>query len=162
MPIEASKLARSATSATVAEPVAVGRRAGELRWIATAALALLSLSTLGCKSTAPLLSGNVSLALPGTQLEYRFESGHRYRVCYEDDLVSFELLEPVLADPPKRTLPYQATQIRDGLFLVSWDDIEFAPVFVIDLEGRKIHTRAQRKNGDTFFATAEIMMLSRE
>lgn len=134
------------------------------RWakVFCALVILLGVGAVGCLSRVPADTDTAANGLAGILLEYRFESGRRYQAFYAERAVSFELLEPLLAEPPKGTLPYRAKPIRDGLFLVSWEEIEFAPVFLIDLRAREIHTRARLENGESFFATAKIISLSRE
>jgi len=99
------------------------------------------------------------VTLSGAELEYVFENGRRYRARYGEATVHFELLSPVLPDPPSETLSYRVQAIRDGVYLVAWEGFEYQPVFVIDLVERKVHTRAVREDGDVLFLTAKIVSL---
>jgi len=105
-------------------------------------------------------AASASLALVGAELEYVFESGRRYRARYADQTVHFELLEPVVPNPPSHTLRYRAKTIREGVYLVAWEGFDYQPVFVIDLVERKVHTRAVREEGDVLFMTATVVSLS--
>ncbi len=102
-------------------------------------------------------SASETLVLVGAELEYVFETGRRYRARYAETSVHFELLEPVLPDPPSQTLSYRSQMIRDGVYLVAWEGLEYQPVFVIDLVERKVHTRAVREGGEVLFSTAKIV-----
>ena len=110
---------------------------------------------VGCFAAEPGSAPPASIA--GMRLVYRFDSGRTYRADYADETVHFQLLEPPQPDPPSETLAYTARTLRDGLFLVVWQDPAFHTTFVVDLARREIHASALREGVGSFFATAEIL-----
>ena len=126
---------------------------------------LLATTLAGCLSVSFSYGGSESSderipTLVGAELEYVFPTGRRYQAHYTEATVHFELLEPVLPDPPSKTWPYRVQALRDGVYFVVWEDPEYQPVFVIDLVTRQVHTRAVREEDEILFLTAEIVSLS--
>lgn len=105
-------------------------------------------------------SGHAGDSLAGLTLTYRFENGRIYRAAYAEEMVHLELLEPRQAAPTSAPLPYREEMLREGLFLVVWDDPSFHTTFVIDLEHRRIHASAMRAREGSFFGVARIVSVS--
>ena len=121
--------------------------------------AVLLTSVSGC-ATGPVEPPRDGIA--GLTITYRFEIGRVYRASYGADTVRFELLEPATSPPVSETLPYRAQRLRDGLFLVVWDDPAFHTTFVIDLARGRLHASALRGEQGSFLGVARILSASFE
>jgi len=98
--------------------------------------------------------------IAGSTLMYQFDIGRIYRAAYGRETVRFELVEPVQSPPISATFPYRSEKLRDGLFLVVWEDRAFHTTFVVDFNLRRIHASADRGADDFFLGVAEILSVS--
>lgn len=102
------------------------------------------------------IGGGTTTDLDGSEFEYQYSTGRRYRLRFYDDRVTFQLLSRNAQ--PERTLPYLAMKIREGQFLVHW----MVPgrighvALVIDLETRLVHVAALMPGQQELFDQAGI------
>jgi hypothetical protein len=114
--------------------------------------------------------------LDGYVLDYRYSTGHRYRLeFFDDEQVSFDMIDAGGGEPPSPApddadgnpidtaapRPCRVRKLRDGLFLVHWlvrpgPGIHVA--LVVDLERGEVHSAAMMPpNQWEYFDVAEML-----
>lgn len=75
-------------------------------------------------SSGPVLaqSENDEHVLDGTTIDWSYDAnGARMILTFEDGLAQYEWIEGRRAGNKAQDIPYRSREMRDGLFVVSWD-----------------------------------------
>lgn len=72
--------------------------------------------------TASAQSENYEHVLDGTTIDWSYDAnGARMILSFEDGLARYEWIEGRRAGNKAQDIPYRSREMRDGLFVVSWD-----------------------------------------
>lgn len=84
--------------------------------------------------------------LDGKTIDYTYEGGWRFRVRFGDGRVGYEFLGETEGEVSNanENIPYQARQIREGLYHVVWHETDIGDLvsLVIDIENERIYSAA--------------------
>jgi MoaF N-terminal domain len=109
------------------------------------------------------IGGPSTRELDGTVIEYRYTTGHHYRMNFAAAGITFTQLD-IPGGHTVGPIPYRARQLREDFFLVSWIIKPGIHVsLILDFEQLRIHVSAMMPpNQWEFFDIGELLHVDRD